>query len=159
MTNFLKDPLAHFLAIGLCLFILSSLFLSQEPLDDPTTIAVNRDTLLRFMQYRAKTFDRERFNEQFDTLSKDQKKALIDQYVQEGSLYREGKALRLDSNDYTARQRLIQQVSYITRGFIDREIDGDKQQVEHFYDENIDNYAVPEKITFTHVFSVQRRSV
>ncbi len=57
MKKVLKDPLVHFLALGLGLFVLFDLVASDEAAYDSKVIDVDRDTLLTFVQYRSRAFE------------------------------------------------------------------------------------------------------
>ena len=96
--------------MGLVLFAAFGYITKDEQSDALNRIVVDRDRLLTFMQNRARTFGAERFEEILDNLPEDELQALIDDYVREEALYREAKALNLDKNDYTSRQRLIRQL-------------------------------------------------
>ena len=153
----IKEPLVHFLLLGLSLFLVFDV-LNPNPVEDPTQIAIDRDRLLTFMQYRAKQFDGRKFGEVFDQLSPAQLQVLVDDYVREEALYRQAKALNLDANDYVARQRLIQQFTYLTQGFVDASTRLSDADIENYLNQHRDRYREPDKITFTHVFfSTQRR--
>ena len=52
----LREPLMHFLALGLVLFALFALVSPGEQDPDDEVIVVDRDALLRFFQYRSKAF-------------------------------------------------------------------------------------------------------
>ncbi len=148
----LKEPLLHFLALGLGLFIAYGYIAGDGDESNPKKIVVDRDKLLTFMQYRAKTFDTERFSDLLDKMPEDKLNKMIDDYVQEEAMYREAKALSLDKNDYVARRRLIQQLEYINRGFISSEIRVSDEELQDWLDSNKEKYYVPAKVTFTHVF-------
>lgn len=151
LSSLLSEPLLHFLALGVLLFVLFNT-LNPTPIDDPRNIQVKRDGLLTFMQHRAKTFDPQSFAEQLDALPPEQLQPLVQAYIREEALYREAKALSLDRNDYLARQRLIQQLTYITRGFIDAGTQLSESELAYYLAANQARYREPGKITFTHVY-------
>ena len=100
LLKFLKDPLAHFLALGLGLFLLYAAFNPGGGTgDDPKRIVVDRDALLTFVQYRTKTFQPKLAAARLDAMSGERLKRLIDDYVREEALHREAKALGLGRND------------------------------------------------------------
>jgi hypothetical protein len=57
MTRLLRDPLVHFLAIGLGLFVLFDLVASDEATYDSKVINVDREALMTYMQYRGRAFE------------------------------------------------------------------------------------------------------
>ena len=112
MQKILREALVHFLFLGACLFWVFNL-LNPQSVQNLKTIQVDNDKLLTFLQYRAKQFDVSQFSDFLETLSADKLQRLVNDYTKEEALFREAKSLGLDSNDYVARQRLIQQVTYL----------------------------------------------
>ena len=152
INNLLRDPLLHFLCVGLAVFVLSSLLNPEAPEDKPGTIHVDRAALIQFMQYQTNALGEGERDQALDAMTPKERRALIADYVQEESLYREAKALNIEANSYSARRRLVQQMRYLTRRFIDVDITSSPRDIELYYQENLARYAVPAKITFTHVF-------
>ncbi len=152
LKRLLKEPLLHFLILGLGLFLLSGYISSGKPTSDLNRIVVDRDRLLDFMQNRSKIFEAELAKEIFDSLSEGEQQALVDDYVHEEALYREAKALKLDENDYTSRQRLIRQLEFINQGFLSTTIDLSQKELERYLKAHKERYYIPTKITFTHIF-------
>ena len=153
LLKFLKDPLAHFLALGLGLFLL---YAAVNPdgyrADDPKRIVVDRDGLLTFVQYRTKTFQPKLASARLDAMSGEKLKRLIDDYVREEALHREAKALGLGQNDYIIKRRMIQKIDFITQGFADAVIKVSEDELKAWYEANKERYREPAFITFTHVF-------
>jgi len=153
LLKFLKDPLAHFLALGLGLFLLyAALNPGGGTLDDPKTIAVDRDALLTFVQYRTKTFQPKLAAARLDAMPKEKLKRLIDDYVREEALHREALALGLGRNDYVIKRRMIQKIDFITQGFADAVIKLGENDIKAHYEANKERYREQAIITFTHVF-------
>lgn len=143
----LKQPLLHFLLLGALLFVLFELTAGRTD-ENNRTVVVDRERLLEFMQFRSKAFDEQRFNQILDSMPDERKRQLIDDYIREEVLYREALALGLEANDYIIRQRLVQKVEYLARGYeTPRDVD-----VQAYYEENLSRYLVPASTTFTHVF-------
>lgn len=143
----LKQPLLHFLLLGACLFVLFDLTAVSKQSPD-NVIVVDRQQLLTHLQFRSRAFDGERFDAVLDGMSEAQREVLIDEYVREESLHREALALGLDANDYILRQRLIQKVEYLARGFEEPPA----LSPETYFAQHRDDYFVAPAITFTHVF-------
>jgi hypothetical protein len=108
LKKFLREPLVHFLAIGIGLFVLFDLVAPEESNLDSKTIVVDRDALLTFVQFRSKAFNPEVAAARLDALGDAELSMLIDDYVREEALHREALALGMDQNDYVIKQRLIQ---------------------------------------------------
>ena len=151
----LKEPLLHFLLLGIGLFVLFELTASYQDQSEKL-IGVDRPALLEYMQYRSRSFDG-RFEQVLDRMPEEEKTRLINEYVRQESLYREALAMGMDANDFIIKQRLIQKMEYLARGFDVPQLD--EAGLREYYDENIDNYYVDPTITFTHVFvSVDKHS-
>jgi PPIC-type PPIASE domain len=159
MSRLLREPLLHFLVAGVLLYGFFAWRGGLAPTAGSDVITVNRDALLRFMQFRAKAFDADRANASFDALSAEQHQQLVDEYVREEVLYREARALGLDRGDDVLRQRLVQKMQYVLD-------EGDiaaptEQELQHYFAKNLALYRVEESYTFTHVFldpAVRRES-
>ena len=152
LNRVLKEPLCHFLGLGFALFVLYAAFAETPSAADSKTLAVDRDQLLTFMQYRSKAFDREKSNAQLDAMPAQLRTRLINDYVEEETLYREAKALQLDKNDYVARQRLVQQMRYLTQRYIDVNLSFTEDELRAYKNDHAERYLEPAKATFTHVF-------
>ena len=110
----LREPLLHFLVVGGILLGIYRLS-HQAGMDvaRDKTIVVDKETLLSFLQYRSKAFETEYFSRELDALSQEERKSLVDQYIEEEMLYREAKSLGLEQGDYVIRQRLVQKMRYL----------------------------------------------
>ena len=151
-NRIIREPLLHFLIIGLGLFLVYDHLANNESADDGHRIVVDRERLLTFMQYRSNVFQAGYFDEILDKLPEEELRAVIDQYVQEEALYREAKSLGLDKDDYVARRRLIQQLEFSARGVISTSTTLREAELVAWFNENKNSYYVAPKITFTHVF-------
>ena len=148
----IKEPLLHFLALGLGLFLFYGALNPGNAGDNPDRIVVDRDTLLTYLQYRLKAFDADRAGQQLDQLPAGQRQQLIDDYIREETLYREAKALQLDKNDNVARQRLVQQMRYLAQSMLEAGIRFTEDELRAYQQQYANRYLEPAKITFTHVF-------
>ena len=158
LSAFLKDPLSHFLAAGFALFIVFNLVAPEDNAgDDPYTIVVDREAILTFMQYRAKAFDKERFEARLDAMPENELQLMIDDFVREEVLHREALALGLDADDYVIKQRLIQKVEFLARGFAEAVATPDEAATRVYFEENKSNYYIQPYATFTHVFFDRER--
>jgi len=148
----LRDPLVHFLAVGLSFFILFNLVSSDNSQVDKRTIVVNENSLLEFIQFRAKAFDSERFKSQLASMSADERRQLIDDYVREEVLYREAKNMDIENYDYMIRRRLVSKIEYLTRNVSSQLVNASQEQLQVLYQQRKEEYYIEPSITFTHVF-------
>lgn len=153
MKSLLKEPLVHFLAAGVGLFVLFGLVNGGADANgDANVVVVDRDALLTFVQYRTKTFEPSVAAARLDKLSDVDLQLLVDDYVREEVLHREALALGLDSDDYVIRRRLVQKVEFITEGFAEATSEVDEAALRRYFDANKNDYYVEPYVTFTHVF-------
>ena len=152
MKRLLREPLVHFLAIGIGLFVLFELVAPEDGNADSRTITVDRDALLTFVQFRSKAFNPEVAAARLDALTDAELDALVRDYVREEALHREALALGMDQNDYVIKQRLIQSLQFITNGFVSAAVDVSDEEVAEYYEANRDDYYVDPYATFTHVY-------
>lgn len=152
MNKLIREPLVHFLAIGLALFVLYGFVAPDEEDLGGKTIVVDRNALLTFVQFRSKAFNPDIAASRLDALSDSELQLLIDDFVREEALHREALALGMDTNDYVIKQRLIQSISFITNGFVTAAVDVSDDDVAAYYENNRDDYYVEPYVTFTHVF-------
>ena len=152
MKKFLKDPLVHFLAAGIGLFVLFGIVNRDEPETDPYVIVVDDDTLLTFVQYRLKAFNPDLAKKKLAGLSDEELDRLIDDFIREEVLHREALALELGSEDYVIRRRLVQKLEFITEGFAEGTVEPDPAALTRYFEANKSDYFVEPYVTFTHVF-------
>lgn len=155
MKRLLKDPLLHFVVLGLGLFLLYRIS-DQQAGDDE--ILIDRDALLRHLQYQSVAFDRAQFELFLDDMSARETADLIVEAAREEILYREALALGLDRDDYIIRSRLVQKLRYLAEGFAGDADVLSEEGIEAYFEANRDNYVFDPFITFTHVFfNAERR--
>lgn len=156
MRTFLKDPLAHFLAAGLLLFIIASMI--KPPPAGEQKIIVDRAAMLEFVQYRSKAFEPQAAAALFDSLDDAGRAQLVEDFVREEAMAREAASLGLDANDYVIRQRMVQKIEFLAEAASIPE-DPSKADLEAYYAANLDRYSSPPSATMTHVFiSAEKRS-
>lgn len=148
----LREPLLHFMVAAAAMFVLYTAWFADDAMQSERDIVVTRADLLTFLQYRAKAFDGTRFAKLLDAMPASQREQLIADYVRQEAMYREAKALELDRNDYVAKLRLIQQLEFITQGFIDAASALSDDAIAAHYDQHRSDYREPATLTFTHVF-------
>ena len=155
MKKLLKDPLLHFVVLGLGLFLLYQLTGQQADGDE---ILIDRDALLRHLQYQSVAFDRAQFELFLDDMSARETADLIVEAAREEILYRAALAMGLDRDDYIIRSRLVQKLRYLAEGFASDAVGVSDEDVQAYFEANRDNYELDPYITLTHVFfNAERR--
>jgi hypothetical protein len=152
MMKLIKDPLVHFLLLGLGMFVLFEFVASDDAAYDSKVINVDRDALLTFVQYRTRAFEPRIAAERLDGMSDEELDRLIGDYVREEALHREALALGMDKNDYIIKRRMIQSIEFITDGFVTAAVEVSDEDVEAYFEANREDYYIDPFVTFTHVF-------
>ena len=152
MGALLKQPLLHFLLVGLGLFVVFDV-VSDDAWDvDERVIVVDREALLTFLQFRMKAFEPGVAAARLEAMAEPDLDRLVGDYVREEALHREALALGMDANDYIIKRRLIQKVEFITNSFVDETVELSDADVQDYYEANASDYYVEPFVTFTHVF-------
>ncbi len=144
--GWLRDPLILFLLAGTVIFFVAD-WLAED--DIPYAIEVTDQDLKRLsdqwqMQMRRPP-------------SPQELAGLVDQFVKEEIYYREARRLGLDANDTIVRRRMVQKLTFLTED-IATAAAPDEAQLRAYYDANLDDYRLPERISFKHrYFSADRR--
>ena len=104
MTRLLREPLLHFLLIGVALFGLYG-WLQGSVLSSPTEIVVSRGQLQSLQMQFERVWRR--------PATQDELQALVDEWIREEIFYREGIAMALDRDDPIVRRRIGQKLEFV----------------------------------------------
>lgn len=144
--GWIRDPLVIFLLVGAAIFFAADWF---GEADIPYTIEVSEQDIQRLsdqwqMQMRRPPSSRELAG-------------LVEQFVKEEIYYREARRLGLDANDTIVRRRMVQKLTFLTED-IATAVAPAEAELRAYYQDNIDAYRLPERISFRHrYFSADRR--
>lgn len=106
MRRLLREPLFHFFILGALLFALYGGL--REGFGAPDEIVVSRAQVDNLRLQYSKLWQRPPTRQELD--------ALIDHWVREEVLYREGLAMGLDRNDAVIRRRVVQKLGFQAEG-------------------------------------------
>jgi hypothetical protein len=144
----LRQPLLHFLVLGLALFGLYLLFGGGEAgKDNQIVVSAQQVELLASLWERQ--WRRPATPQELD--------GLIQSHIREEVLYREALAMGLDRDDTIIRRRLAQKIEFLAQDLA-AQSEPTPQELRTFFEENSDRFRRPARITFTQVYvSVDRR--
>lgn len=144
--NWLKDPLIVFLIAGAAIFVLAGYFEDEEISYD---VAVGEADIKRL---------HDQWSLQMRRPPTDQELAgLVDQFVKEEIYYREALRMALDANDTIVRRRMVQKLTFLTED-IATATPLDESALRTYFEENREDYRVPERFSFSHrYYSSDRR--
>ena len=136
----LREPLLHFLAAGLVIFLSAQAWRDAH---DVRRIVVTAERTAEIAN---------KYRLQFGAApTPAQLENLVGAYVQEEALLREGKAIGLDRDDEIVRRRIAQKMEFLQQ---DRALPGPPTdaQLARYFDTHADAYATPVRTTFTHLY-------
>jgi parvulin-like peptidyl-prolyl cis-trans isomerase-like protein len=131
----------HFLAIGALMFALYALVADRNR--DPETIVVGQGQIDMMTTVFERTWQR--------APTPDEVKTLIDGYVREEILYREGVAMGLDRDDQLIRRRVRQKVEFFAES-IHGVPEPSDAALQAYLDGHHERFVSPARITFRQVY-------
>jgi hypothetical protein len=150
IRTILREPISYFLILGLVLY-LSYGWLNPDYTTNSRVISVDRDSLMRFIQFRTQSFT-DNAGEKLDSLSSDALADIIRQYIQEEALYRQAMAYGMAKDDYVIKRRMVQKMEFLAEGTRPAVTSLTTSELEAYYEEHREGYKLPAAVTFTHVF-------
>ena len=141
--KWLREPLVHFIGIGIAIYALYGVFAEQAPVADDKTIVLSAGEL-EWMQASW----RQRWNRAPTAAELDN---LIQQYIRETVLYREALTMGLNRHDQVVRRRLAQKLEFLAKDLVTLTPATDEELLAYF-DANRERYGQAPLYTFTQVF-------
>jgi hypothetical protein len=142
MKKIIKDPLCHFLLLGVALFLIFDII--QGPGDSSlNTIAINAADINVIKADFARRWQR--------PASEKELSALITEFARNEIAYREALALGLEKDDPIIKRRLRSKLDLIVEDMT-RLSPPSEQDLTHFLDENSDRYKVQQRISFRQIY-------
>jgi len=144
----LREPLVHFLAIGVLLFVLFAL------VNDDRRAAGNRIEITAADVEQLALMFRKQWQRPPD---QQELQGLVDARVREEVLYREALAMGLDEDDTIVRRRLAQKVEFLM-GDVSGITEPEDETLQIYYQEHAERYREPPRLGLSQVyFSTDRR--
>jgi hypothetical protein len=147
LNRLLREPLAHFLGIGLLLFLLFKV-VGGDRSADGRDIVVTEAVVAGLAQQFSGVWQRAPTPEELQ--------GLIDNWVREEVLYREGMELNLDRDDPVIRRRVRQKVDVLAEESQPSQAPTDTELAD-WLRSHADSYALPAVLTFQQAMIDQSR--
>jgi peptidyl-prolyl cis-trans isomerase C len=139
LAGLLREPLLHFFVVGLLVFWAAQAWRTAH---DVHRIVVTPERVADLST---------KYRMQFGTPpSRGQLDGLIDGYVEEEVLYREGVAQHLDRDDEIVRRRIAQKAQFLQQDA--PPADPTEADLRAFYAAHIADYATPPRFSFSHLY-------
>jgi hypothetical protein len=144
MTRWLREPLLHFLVLGLALFVVNAFMNRGRGGVEPSRqIALTLDDLRQMTLYFESQWRRPPTPEEFGRL--------VEEKVREEVLYREGLAMGLDKDDTIVKRRLAQKLQFLSEDVATAH-EPDTAVLQAWYEQHRDEFALPGRITFRQLY-------
>jgi hypothetical protein len=153
MTNrvqaWLREPLLHFLVFGALLFAGYSLFSGRAEDQARQRIEVGPAEVEWLSTNWEARWRRPPTEAEL--------RGLVDDWVRQEVLYREALKLGMDRDDEVIRRRMVQKIEFLTEDLA-AQAQPTVAELRAFFQENLDDYRLPELRSFTHIYyNVDRR--
>jgi peptidyl-prolyl cis-trans isomerase C len=151
VKRWLREPLVHFLALGLALFVVSAVVQRRtEPGPSSRQIVLTLDDLKQLQIGFAAQWRRPPGPEELV--------GLVENRVREEVLYREALVMGLDKDDTIVKRRMAQKMEFLAE-----DVSGAREptpdELKAWFAKNTSMFEQPARVTFRHVyFSPDRRS-
>jgi hypothetical protein len=141
MRRLIREPLLHFFVLGAGLFAVFA-WNNDEALQAPDDIVVDASRLDAIRLQFERVWQRPPTPEELQSL--------VDNWVREEILYREGLTLGLDRNDPVLRRRVAQKMEFISEELV--EAQPDTGAIEAWFSDNAEKYRVDPRFSFRQLY-------
>lgn len=143
MRRALREPLFHFLLIGVALFVVYALFTPATAQSTSSRIELTADDLNQLQVTWMAQWKRSPTAEELS--------GLIDTRVRQEILYHEALALGLEQNDEIIKRRLVQKMEFLAED-VSTIRAPQPEELKSWFDKNSAQFALPGRITFRHLY-------
>jgi hypothetical protein len=141
MKALLREPLLHFLVVGALLFVAYG-YVNRNARGSGGEIVVSAAQIDNLSTQFSRTWQRPPQREELD--------GLIEGYIREEVLYREGVALGLDRDDPIIRRRVQQKVDFLAENVASQE--PTPAQLEEFFAGHRDRFLIEPRYSFEQIY-------
>lgn len=148
INQLIKEPLLHFLLIGVALFALFGIVGESENKQE-NRIVVSQADVDRLVVTWQKRWNRLPTPSEINNL--------VESYIREEILYREAVAMGLEKDDSVVRRRMAQKIEFLFKDIATPPKPSD-EQLQAYLDNNSKKFTTAARYSFSHVyFSVDKR--
>ena len=144
LEGVLREPLLHFLLIGLALFaIYAYLHRGRLGIESSRQIPISLDDLRQMDVYFESQWHRPPTPQEFQ--------AMVEDKVREEVLYREGLAMGLDKDDEIVKRRMAQKMQFLAED-VAAAYQPSTTELKAWFDKNPQKFALPSRYSFRHLY-------
>ena len=150
LKRWFREPLLHFLLIGLAVFaVYSYMHRGRGGVESSRQIVLSLDELQQMHTFFVSQWHREPTPAEFQ--------AMVEDKVREEVLYREGLAMGLDKDDTIVKRRMAQKMQFIAED-VAAAHEPSPVELKAWFDKNTSKFALPSRYCFRHLyFSIDKR--
>jgi hypothetical protein len=152
VKRWLREPLLHFLLIGLVLFgVYVYTNRGRIGIESPRQIVLSLDELATMTAYFESQWHRRPTPQEFQ--------AMVEDKIKEEVLYREGLVMGLDKGDTIVKRRMAQKMQFLAED-VAAAHEPSPAELKAWFEKNTDKFALPSRYSFRHVyFSPDKRGM
>jgi len=144
MKRCLREPLLHFLLMGLVLFgVYAYINRGRALIESPRQIVLSLDELRTMTAYFESQWHRPPTPQEFQ--------AMVEDKIKEEVLYREGLVMGLDKGDTIVKRRMAQKVQFLAED-VAAAHEPSTAELKGWFEKNTDKFALPSRYSFRPVY-------
>jgi hypothetical protein len=144
IKRWLREPLLHFLAVGLLLFaVYGYMNRGRGGVESSRQIALTLDDLRTMDAYFESQWHRQPTPQEFQ--------AMVEDKIREEVLYREGLAVGLDKDDTIVKRRMAQKMQFLAEDVATAH-EPSTAELKAWFDKNSNKFALPSRYSFRHLY-------
>ncbi len=144
LKRWLREPLLHFLLIGIAVFaVYGYTHRGRGGFESSRQIALSLDDLRLMETYFESQWHRQPTPAEFQ--------AMVEDKVKEEVLYREGIAMGLDKDDTIVKRRMAQKVQFLAED-VAAAHEPSAEELKAWFEKNKDKFALPSRYSFRHLY-------
>lgn len=144
LKRWLREPLLHFLLIGLALFgLYSYINRGRGGVESSKQIALSLDDLRTMETFFESQWHRQPTPQEFH--------AMVEDKIREEVLYREGLAMGLDKDDTIVKRRMAQKMQFLAED-VAAAHEPSTADLKAWFDKNNQKFALPSRYSFRHTY-------
>jgi peptidyl-prolyl cis-trans isomerase C len=144
LKRWLREPLLHFLLIGVLLFgIYAYTNRGRIGIESPRQIVLSLDELRTMTAYFESQWHRPPTPQEFQ--------AMVEDKIKQEVLYREGLAMGLDKDDTIVKRRMAQKVQFLAEDVATAH-EPSTAELKAWFEKNSSKFALPSRYSFRHIY-------
>lgn len=142
MNKWMKEPLLHFVLLGVAIFVAYSQ-INSDANDDEYLIVINDSKINHIKSLWELQWKREPTFEEM--------KGLLERYTRQEIMYQEALKLNLDEDDEIIKRRLSQKMEFMANDLTKIMMPASDENLRNYYESNKEKYKTPASYSLTQI--------